>query len=410
MHFVDFVYLFSFLVMIYSSVLWLSVLLDHGDRIKKREKPKKWPSITFLIPAYNEERHIAKCIESLLNLDYPKKPKIIVINDGSTDRTGEIARRYEKYGVRVVDKVNEGKKAKALNYALKNLKIDTELVACMDADSFPERDFLKKIVPHLTRAHAVTPAMKVANPKTVMEKIQWVEYCFSIFLRKLFAIFDCQYVLPGPGSVYRRDVLKKIGYFDENNLTEDMELAFRMIDNGYRIENAIDAYVYTDCPKTFRELFRQRIRWYRGYFQNVKKYFHMVLNPKYGNLGVFLLPVNFIWLFIVIFFFVYPIYRFIFDSIHTLFLWMRGGIYLQQPSFNFNFSILHLNFFMFFWTFLFFVNILNIYLSVKYSGEKLELWKKKSFYIPFFILYPLLIGFFYLVSIIYELLGVRRKW
>ncbi len=408
MKLIDFIYIFAILVALYSSFLWLCVLVGKRERIKENLKLKRYPSITFLIPAYNEEKHIAKCIESILNLDYPKKPKIVVINDGSTDRTEEIARRYEKFGVKVISKPNEGKKSKALNYALKNLKIDTELVACMDADSYPEKDFLKKIVPYIQKAHAVTPAMKVANPRTWIEKIQWVEYCFSIMLRRLFAIFDCQYVLPGPGSIYRTDVLKKVGYFDENNLTEDMELAFRLIEKGYRIENAIDAYVYTDCPKTFKELFKQRLRWYRGYLQNVKKYFHMVLNPKYGNLGVFVLPVNFFWLFIVVFLFVYPVYKLLFTAIENLWRWAKFGFVLSFPELHF--SVVYLNFFTFFWIFLAVLNFTNIYLSVRFSGEKLDLWKKKTFYIYFFLFYSFLIGFFYLAAIAAELLRVREKW
>lgn len=408
MHLVDIIYLFAFFVMIYCVVLWLIVLFINSDKFKKVKPLKKWPSVTFLVPAYNEEKHIAKCIESLLKLDYPIKPKIIVINDGSTDKTEEIAKKYEKYGVKVITKPNEGKKAKALNYALKNLEIDTDLVICMDADSYPEKNFLKKIIPYIQNAHAVTPAMKVANPKTIWEKIQWVEYCFSILLRKLFAIFDCQYVLPGPGSVYRTDVLKKLGYFDEENLTEDMEMAFRMINQGYRIENAIDAYVYTDCPKTFRELFKQRIRWYRGYLQNVKKYSHMLFNPIYGNLGVFLLPVNFLWIFIVVFFFVYPIYNFILNAFDTIYKIFHAGFLFTFPEFKIN--ILYVDFFTFFWIFIMIISFINIALSIKYSGEKLELWKKKTFYISFFLLYPFIIGLFYLVSIIYELLGVKGKW
>lgn len=403
----DMAYLVIFFVMIYSSVLWFLVFF--ANRRSLAPAPLVYfPSITFLIPAYNAEKTIGRCIESVLSLDYPKKPEVVVINDGSTDRTREIAESYGERGVTVISKKNEGRKSKALNCALRTMDIQTEAVACMDADSYAEKDYLKRIAPLLEHAEAVTPAMKVAEPVTLMQKVQWVEYCFSIFLRRLFSIFDCQYVLPGPGSVYKTEALKRAGFFDEDNLTEDMELAFRMYDLGFRIDNRMDAYVHTECPATFRELLRQRIRWYRGYMQNVGKYRYMVLNPAYGNLGFFLLPINFVWIFILLFLFFYPAFNIWKAAVDVLYRWAAINFALTMPKLNI--GVFYLDFFISFWLLFFVMNAMTIYLSIKTSGERLELGKRKKNYLAFALLYPALLAIFWIASLLYELAGKRERW
>ena len=345
----------------------------------------------------------------MLNLNYPKnKIKIVEINDGSTDKTGEILKKFR--GIKVIEKKNEGSKAKALNYALRRIKIKTDLLACMDADSYPDRNFLLNMIGFFEdkKIAAVTPAMKVLKPKTIMERVQWMEYLFSIFLRKLFSIFECQYVLPGPGSIYRSWIFKKIGYFDEDNITEDMEIAFRMNDKGYKIENSSTAYVYTDCPKNFSGLFKQRLRWYRGYLSNVMKYSHMILNPKHGNLGMFLLPINFVWTVIIAFFFIYPIFGWLNGAISGFFTWKAINFSILKPEFDT--SIVYADFYTTFLFIFWSLNIMTIYYSLKVSGEKVNIKKRIINYISFMFIYPLILSIFWISAVAAELLGVRKKW
>ena len=132
----DLVQLFCYYVMLYCTLLWLLVLFKNRANFFSKEtgiKIKKYPSITFLVPAYNEEKHIKKYLTSILNLDYPKdKLKVICINDGSTDKTLEICKSIKDTRLKIIDKPNTGK-ADSLNYALNF--VDTEYIVSMDADS-----------------------------------------------------------------------------------------------------------------------------------------------------------------------------------------------------------------------------------------------------------------------------------
>jgi cellulose synthase/poly-beta-1,6-N-acetylglucosamine synthase-like glycosyltransferase len=369
-------------------------------------EPKRFPSITFLIPAHNEEKNIGKCLKSILSLNYPKnKLKVIVIDDGSSDNTAKIVKKFKE--VKLIRQKQQGK-AVALNNGLKH--VNTELVACMDADSFPDKDFLMKMVGYMERKNvaSVTPAVKVLEPKTMMQKIQWVEYLWSIFLRKLFNFFDCQYVTPGPGSIYKTFILKKVGGFDEKNYTEDTEIAFRLVDKGYKIENSIDAYVYTLAPSNFKTLFRQRVRWYRGYIQNVLKYSKMIANPKYGNLGFFVLPINFVWMFILGFLLFSQIFTLAWNSFQYFLAWSNIKFVILQPEIKFD--IFLIDFYTYFFFLFLIMGILILWLSIVFSGEKVELKKKLSFYLSYLFIYPFLISIFWVTAIIYEIAGVKRKW
>ncbi|MEM5772735.1 MAG: glycosyltransferase family 2 protein [Candidatus Aenigmatarchaeota archaeon] len=406
MQLIDFIYLIVYSVIIYCSVLWFAVFFKNRKKMFYNPKPKRFPSITFLVPAYNEEKNIEKCLKSILSLNYPKeKLKVIVIDDGSTDNTAKIVKKFKK--VKLIKQQNLGK-AKALNNGLKHVK--TELVACMDADSFPDENFLMKMIGYMERrgVASVTPAIKVFEPKTLMQKIQWVEYLWSIFLRKLFNFFDCQYVTPGPGSIYKTSVLKKLGGFDEDNLVEDTEIALRLVKKGYKIENSIDAYVYTDAPANFKTLFNQRLRWYRGYIQNVFKYSKMIANPKYGNLGFFVLPINFVWMFILGFLLFSQIFTFVWNGVQYLISWYHIKFTIMQPEIVFD--IFMIDFYTYFLLLFLLMSLFILWLSVVFSGEKIDLKRKLSFYLSYILIYPFLISIFWLSSIIYELVGAKKKW
>ncbi|HLD78743.1 MAG TPA: glycosyltransferase family 2 protein, partial [archaeon] len=113
-------------------------------------------------------------------------------------------------------------------------------------------------------------------------------------------LMDSIHVTPGVFSMYRASALRAVGGFDAGNLTEDMEIALRLHDGGWRIENALDAVSYTLCPQGFRQLYRQRLRWYRGALQNTFRYRHMLFNRSYGNLGVFFLPASLLSVLVII--------------------------------------------------------------------------------------------------------------
>lgn len=391
--------------MIYCSVLWFTLYFKNRKRIFSNPKPKRLPSITFLIPAYNEEDKIERCLKGIFSLNYPKKKlKVIVIDDGSTDNTAKIARRYK--GVKVLRQRHRGK-AIALNHGLKY--VNTELVASMDADSFPDPDYLLKLVGHFEKKDvaATTPAIKITSVDSWIRKIQWVEYSFQIWLRKLFSIFECEYVVPGPGGVCRTSAVREVGGW-KNCLTEDMEITFRLREKGYRLANTIDAYTYTDAPKDFKELWKQRVRWYRGYLESVRKHFHMVANPRYGNWGIFFLPANFFWIFAIgflLFSFIYNSFR----SITTFFLtWKYAKYTILLPKIDVN--ILWLESFTFLHIFLLSLGLFSIWLCITLSREEVELRKKIDRYLLFIFVYPILITLWWIAAIFYEIFKVEKKW
>jgi poly-beta-1,6-N-acetyl-D-glucosamine synthase len=407
MNLIDIGYIVVYAIMLYVSLVWFTVYFKNRGIFLKNPRPKKFPSITFLLPAYNAEKTIKRCIESIFNLNYPKeKIKVIVIDDGSKDKTVEIVKQY-KDRVKLIRQKHKGK-ASALNNALKY--VDTELVACMDVDSYPDKNYLLNSVGYFENKNvaAVTPSLKVENTDSLIRKIQWVEYIFSIFLRKVFSITQTQYVIPGPGGIYRASVLKEVGGFDEKNITEDMEMGFRLINRGYRLENSVNAFVFTECPKDFREFYKQRIRWYVGYWLNVKKYSHMIFNIKYGNLGIFLLPVNFLWLFVLAFLLITQIFFGVKSLIEFFINWGYINYAFTLPKFNI--SLLLLDSFTFFNILFLGITLLSIWISIHVSEEKIDLRRRIKFYLAFIFIYPFLFSILWILSIIYELLGVKIKW
>lgn len=392
---IDIVYVGFFAVMIFSSALWLLVFARNRESAYASPMPDELPSVTFLVPAFNEEDYIETTLERLLALDYPDdRMEIIAINDGSTDSTLEKMHRFAD-DITIIDKENTGK-ANSLNVALE--RVETELVACMDGDSYPESAFLREMVGYFAEdgVKGVTPAMKVDEPRTWVQKVIWAEYVFQIFLRKVFAIFDVQYVLPGPGSLYETDYLKELGGFDEETLTEDMEAAFRMIHDGARIENSSTAYVYTVSPPTLTGLFRQRIRWYRGYIQNLLSYRDMFGNRAYGNLGVFFLPFNLLWLALIMFFTLHLLYnigRAVRGTISTYFL--TGAIPIDPYI-----GLQSLNVFHVFTAYFVVIGVGTILISLNVAGEDVRPWRRKAHYAMFLLIYPLLFALFWIAALI----------
>ena len=244
----------------------------------------------------------------MLSLDYPEF-EVIVVDDGSTDRTYEIAKRYEGERVRVFRKENGGK-ASALNFGLKYAKY--ELVACMDADSVPRRDALRRLVELVRREDvgAVTPSLLVYKPENLVQKFQWAEYIVSELIRRMYDYLDAQYVTPGPLSLYKKKVLEKVGPFDESSIVEDLEIALRIQRVGYRISHSKEAVVYTKAPPSWRGLLKQRLRWNLGAVEHL----FSSKNRGLGNLSVLVIPFTLLGVAIVFLLFL----RMVFDLTRTL--------------------------------------------------------------------------------------------
>ncbi len=397
-------YLTFFAVMIFSTVLWLMVYYMNLDKISKDPEVKDYKDVTFLVPAYNEEGIVGKTIERLLELDYPENSfSIIAINDGSEDGTLDELKKFED-DIQIIDKENTGK-ADSMNVALES--VDTEFVASMDADSYPTKHYLKSVMGYLDdeEVYGVTPALKVCRDDTLAEKIQWAEYIYQIFLRKVFALFNVQYVMPGPGSVYKTKFLKETGGWDDSTLTEDMEMGFRMMSKKHKIENSTNAEVMTDPPSNFRDLFNQRTRWYRGYVQNCVKYKSMIGRPSGGTLGVFLMPLNAVWIAMLMFFLLHTAY----NLAGIAQGWVNTYLLLGYFPLDLSFSLQQIEFFHIFLVFFFSMGVGTVFLSLYTASEPVNITEKKINYLSFFIIYPYLFAMFWVAAFL-DMVRSDRKW
>jgi len=275
MEIVTVIYLLMFFFGIFFLSLFVLLTRKYFKKINYYPEPKIFPSITLLVPAYNEESCIEATIKSLVSVEYPVgKKEIILINDGSKDNTLKImrdyARRYPE--ITVLDKINSGK-ANSLNEGIKMAR--GELIAVVDADSCPAKDSLHKMVGFFEedeKVAAVTSRVLVKRNKNFIEKFQDFDYIVIAWDRKILDFINCVYVTNGPLSVYRTKIVRKIGGFNPKVITEDIEITWNLLSKGYKTKMAFQAIAYTGIPDTFKRWNLQRIRWNLGGFQTIWKY------------------------------------------------------------------------------------------------------------------------------------------
>lgn len=264
-------------------VFWFVMLAAIYQTVTTRDEfasISEYPAITVLVPAYNEEGYVGRTITGLLEASYPDdKKRIIVVDDGSTDGTYAEAQQYESETVTVVTKENGGKYS-ALNYGL--LFADTEIIVTVDADSIIGGNALRDIVAPLEadpEIGAVASNVRIFNRESLVEKCQTLEYIFGInTYRRVFDHFGAVSVVPGCLGAYRRSVLDEIHGYDPETLTEDFDTTLKVLKQGYKIRFS-DAVVYTEAPDTWRDLYKQRLRWYRGNIMTVRKHLAGAVNP-----------------------------------------------------------------------------------------------------------------------------------
>jgi cellulose synthase/poly-beta-1,6-N-acetylglucosamine synthase-like glycosyltransferase len=253
------------------------------------------PFVTIAVPAFNEEKTLEGTILSAIALDYPaEKIKIIIVDDGSTDRTAEIAQKLinknKGHRIELLHQKNSGK-GSALNQALD--KAEGDLFVCFDADSLIQSNALRKMVPFFTQREigSVIPMMKAAKPGNLIQKLQWYEYLFGILLKDVYGKNDCIHVIPGPFSMFRTSLLRELnGWDDKRNLTEDFELTLRIQKRNMRILQTHETSIYTHTPHTLKKLFKQRVRWYLGSLVNMMKHKDILFNSKLGDFAFFQAP------------------------------------------------------------------------------------------------------------------------
>jgi peptidoglycan-N-acetylglucosamine deacetylase len=265
------------------------------DRLRKRRNyatPDYQPRVAVLIPAYNEEKVIVRTIRSVMMSNY-RNIRIIVIDDGSSDKTYDVARHaypadIESGRLTVLTKPNGGK-ADALNYALD--RIDEEIYVGIDADGVIAHDAITNLVPHFAnpKIGAVAGNAKVGNRVNLWTRWQALEYITSQnFERRALDLFDVVMVVPGAIGAWRTAAVKKGEGYHSNTVAEDADLTMNLLEQGYCVIYEDQALAFTEAPVTADGLARQRFRWSFGILQAIYK--HKGAISKHRAMGLFALP------------------------------------------------------------------------------------------------------------------------
>jgi biofilm PGA synthesis N-glycosyltransferase PgaC len=244
------------------------------DRPRPLRFDHRFPPITVIVAAYNEERCIAETVSYALRSDYPGPFEVVVADDGSTDATAEIVRGMASNDGRLrLVAASHGGKANALNTAVGT--VTTPLVATIDADTLLMPQSLKRAVARLLDAPgdtvAVAGSVLTRNSRTnVLTRMQEWDYFLAIAsVKRQQALLQGTLVAQGAFSVYRTDALMEAGGWPDR-IGEDIVLTWAMIRAGGRTTFEPTAIAFTEVPVRMRHLIRQRQRWARGMIEGLR--------------------------------------------------------------------------------------------------------------------------------------------
>jgi peptidoglycan-N-acetylglucosamine deacetylase len=285
------------------------------------------PSVSVIVPAFNEEKVIAGTIDSLLASDY-EKYEIVVVDDGSTDGTSDVVRKRfgDNKRVRLFTVMNGGKAA-ALNFGLR--QATGEVVVALDADTLFAPQTLGALAHRFydPKIGAVAGNAKVGNRINIVTRWQALEYITSQNMdRRAFASLNCITVVPGAVGAWRRALLEKAGGFSSETLAEDQDLTLEVRRLGFKIGYEETAIAWTEAPERLRPLAKQRFRWAFGTLQCMWKHSNALFRPRYGALGFVAMP-N-VWIFQILF----PLISPVMDLLLVYTLISAGLDRLQQPA------------------------------------------------------------------------------
>jgi len=246
------------------------------------------PKVSVIIPAFNEEVAIHKCIESVLCSDY-KNLEVIVVDDGSLDNTINEALEFKHdTRVRYIFQPNQGKWS-ALNRAISSL--DSEVAVCIDADTEVRSDAISKMVSHFSdpQVGAVAGKITVGNVSNLLTSMQALEYVTAQnFDRRAYDHINGILVVPGALGAWRLSALERAGLFCSETLTEDCDLTVSVNRSGYRVVYEERAIAVTEAPRTVSALLTQRLRWSLGMFQSAWKHKNAVRERR--SVGLISIP------------------------------------------------------------------------------------------------------------------------
>jgi len=269
-----------------NAFLAASLLLD---RRPARRSFTRYPPISILIAAYNEERLIFDTIESLARQNYPGRFEVLVIDDGSTDDTAAIVENASYPWLRLLRQTTNLAKSAALNRGLAEARFD--LIITLDADSSLHTDALRNLVerylsdPPGTKAVAGTMLVGNSRENWVTKAQEWDYFHGIASVKRMQSFFHGTLVAQGAFSLYERGALEEVGGWDDC-VGEDIVLTWAMLARGWRIGHAEDACCFTAAPDRLNLFVRQRRRWARGMMEAFRRHPGILLVPRMSTLFI----------------------------------------------------------------------------------------------------------------------------
>lgn len=277
-------------VVFIKIIFFVGLSTRHHVRHRRNHRLRlvKNPLVSIIVPSYNEGPTLLNCINSLLAQSY-KHAEIIIVNDGSTDNTLQVAdrlaRRYRN--IRVIDKPNGGK-ASALNAGI--AVAYGPIVVCIDADSMFLADTVTQLVLSFQdpEVAAVGGNVKVASRRGLLARQQALEYITGLTLqRRAFSHLGCMQVISGAIGAFRKDALIAVGGYAYDTIVEDMDITIELANQGYKVIYNPAAVAFTEAPGNLRDFLKQRYRWTYGSFQVLSKHRQHLFRPNYmGYIGM----------------------------------------------------------------------------------------------------------------------------
>jgi poly-beta-1,6-N-acetyl-D-glucosamine synthase len=383
--------IFLFVLLLrYFGILSLAYLYLNEYTFKSSKK--YFPFVSIIVPVYNESQVISDSINSLLELDYSNY-EIIIVNDGSTDDTKEVAETFVGYQrgkltdikVSLINQPNGGK-SRALNTGIKHSQ--AEIILCMDGDSQLAPQSVKLAVRHFEnpKIGAVAGNVKVLNRNKFLTDLQALEYIEGLNMaRSAQSYIRLVNIIPGPIGIFRKKAIVDSGYYSNDTFAEDADLTLKILANGWKIYYEPASVSYTEAPASLQQLLKQRYRWTRGIIQSIRKHKRLMVNPTINFGDTFILWTMF------------------YEALIWPAMNIAANLFFIIAAIAFGFSYL----IFFWWAGLALLDLITALYCIAVEKEEFRLVAYAIIYRMFFIL---VVDICKAMSTIEEFLGIKMTW
>ena len=385
------VLIFTMLVILrYMLLLYFSVikLIFKSAEEESQSELKPTFKVSIIVPSYNEEKVLPLSLPSLINQTY-ENIEILVVDDGSKDKTYQIAKQFEfqtqNKSLKALTKPNGGK-ANAINFGI--TQASGEIIMVVDADSRLDKNAVELMVRYFLNPEiaAVAGSVYVSNRNNLVTKLQALEYIEGLnMVRNGQAFLKLVNIIPGPIGMFRKSALYEVGLYDDDTFAEDCDVTLKLITKGYKIDFESDALAYTEAPENFLDLIKQRYRWTRGILQAIKKHKNLLWDIRKRPSASF------------------TMWYMLFEAIFWPFMDIWTNMFVLYLSMVSGFTVL-----IFFWWVMFTIlDMAGALYCVLVTGEDLSLVFYAAFYRLFFIE---MINIAKILSTFEEWFGIEMSW